>query len=71
MFRTYARVLFNDIFKKNIIVNIFNKIVNFYCNIWLKELNTIKFEQNKPMKELEKKNVLFFQSVTGDKIDCR
>jgi len=71
MFRTYARTLFNDIFKKNIFVTTMSKIVNFYCNLWLKESNSIKFKQVMPMNDLEKKKTLFFQSVTGDKIDCR
>lgn len=69
--RTYTRILFNDIFKKNIIVNIIRNIVNFYCNLWLKESKSIKFEQNGPIDEMEKKKALFFQSITGDKIDCR
>jgi len=71
MFRTYARTLFNDILKKNIIVTIFKKIVTFYFNIWQKEPKAIKFGQIIPMNNLEKKKALFFQSVTGDKIDCR
>lgn len=71
MFRTYTRILFNGIFKKNIIVNIFTKIVNFYCNILLKDHSALKLEQNGPMNNLEKRNVLFFQSITGDKVDCR
>lgn len=69
--RTYTRTLFNDIFTKNIFVLLFNKIVNFCCNHVAKNPNTIKFNQNVPTTEHEKKNVLFFQSVTGDKIDCK
>ena len=71
MFRTYTRTLFNDILKKNIFVNVFSKIVNFYCNLWSKEPKSIKFGQNSPMNDMEEKKVLFFQSITGDKIDCR
>lgn len=71
MLLTYARTLFNDIFKNNFVIKTLKLIVNFYCNLWLKDTNTIKFGQNVPMKDMEKKKVLFFQSITGDKIDCR
>lgn len=69
--RTYLRTLFNDIFKNNFIIKVFTKIVNFYCNLWFKSPNTIKFKPNMSIKDMEKKNVIFFQSVTGDKIDCK
>lgn len=69
--RTYIRTLFNDILKKNIIVLLFTKIVNFCCSIGLKSPNAIKFEQNIPTKGMEKRIPLFFQSVTGDKLDCK
>lgn len=69
--RTYIRTLFNDLFKNNFVIRIINKIVNFYCSLWFKSLNSIKFEPNMSINELEKKKLLFFQSVTGDKIDCK
>lgn len=69
--RTYIRTLFNDIFKNNFVIRIVNKIVNFYCSLWFKSPSSIKFESNMSINELEKKKLLFFQSVTGDKIDCK
>jgi hypothetical protein len=69
--RTYIRTLFNDLFKNNFIVKIFAKIVNFYCSLWFKDPNSVKFEQNMSINEIEKKKILFFQSVTGDQIDCK
>lgn len=69
--RTYFRTLFNDIFKNNLIIKAFTKIVNFYCNLWFKGTETIKFQPNMPINEIEEKKVIFFQSVTGDKIDCK
>jgi len=69
--RTYIRTLFNDIFKNNFIAKSFVKIVNFYCDLWPKSTNPIKFQPNMPIDRLEKKKTLFFQSVTGDKIDCK
>lgn len=69
--RTYLRTLFNDIFKNNFVVKSFVKIVNFYCNLWFKGEKTIKFEPNIPIRELERKSTISFQSVTGDQIDCK
>lgn len=71
LIRTYIRTLFNDIFKNNFFIRTINKIVNFYCNFFFSGAKTLKFEQNLPKNNMEAKKVLFFQSVTGDKIDCK
>lgn len=69
--RTYIRTLFNDILKNNIFIKVLSKIVNFYCNLWFKNTKSIKFTQNVSINKLEKNKTIFFQSVTGDKIDCK
>lgn len=69
--RTYIRTLLNDTFKNNFLVKFFTKIVNFYCKLCLKETNTIKFPSNIPINDLREKKSFSFQSVTGDKIDCK
>lgn len=69
--RTYTRTLINDIFKNNFLIKIIKNIVNFYCELWSKPQNTIKFDSNMSIKDMKEKKVLFFQSVTGDKIDCK
>lgn len=69
--RTYIRTLFNDIFRNNVIVKVFSKIVNFYCNLWFNHTNSIKFQSNMSITNVEEKRNIFFQSVTGDKIDCK
>ncbi len=66
--RTYIRTLFNDILKKNFLVKIF---VNIYYNFRLEAVKTIKFQSNVPIEKLREKKSISFQSVTGDKIDCR
>lgn len=71
LIRTYTRTLFNDIFKNNFVIKIVSKIVNFYCNLWFNNSKPIKFTQNMSIKDMEKKKILSFQSVTGDKIDCK
>ncbi len=69
--RTYLRTLLNDIFKKNILVAIITKIVNFYCNLFSHAPKTVKFQTNMSIKDIERKKSFSFQSVTGDKIDCK
>lgn len=69
--RTYARTLINDIFKNNFLVKTIQKIVNFYCNLWFKPQKSIKFNSNMSIKDMEEKKSIFFQSITGDKIDCK
>lgn len=69
--RTYIRTLFNDLFRNNLLIKIISKIVNFYCKLWFKNTNTIKFPSNMSIKDMREKRTLFFQSVTGDKIDCK
>lgn len=69
--RTYCRTLFNDLFKNNFLIKIFSNIVNFYCKLVFKNTNTIKFLPNMSIEEIRKKRTLFFQSITGDKIDCK
>lgn len=69
--RTYVRTLFNDLFKNNFLIRIISKIVNFYCKLWFKNTNPIKFSSNMPIQELVEKKAIFYQSFTGDKIDCK
>lgn len=66
--RTFIRTLFNDIFYNNFLVK---NIVNFYYNPVFKSPKTIKFQPNMPIEGKEAKKNIFFQSVTGDKIDCK
>lgn len=69
--RTYLRTLFNDIFKNNILITIINKIVNFYCNLLPNTPKSVKFQPNMSINDMKVKKSFSFQSVTGDKIDCK
>lgn len=69
--RTYIRTLFNDIFKNNFLAKLVLKIVNFYCKLWFNNANNIKFSSNMPIIPMQEKKSFSFQSVTGDKIDCK
>lgn len=66
--RTYIRTFLNDILKNNVIVKAF---VNIYYNLRVESPNTVKFSAKPPITHVEDKKVIFFQSVTGDKIDCK
>lgn len=69
--RTYIRTLLNNIFKNNLFIKISAKIVNFYCNLLPQDTKNLKFHSNMSIKDMEEKKMVFFQSVTGDKIDCK
>lgn len=66
--RIFIRTLFNDIFHNNFVVKTF---VNFYYNLASKTPKTIKFQPKMPIDGKEAKMNISFQSVTGDKIDCK
>ena len=68
IFRTYVRTCLNDIFSKNFIVKAF---VNIYYKFFVESSHDVKFSANLPIFKKEEKKSVFFQSVTGDKIDCK
>lgn len=69
--RTYIRTLFNDIFINNFVIKLIIRIVNFYCKLWFPNAKTIKFPTNMSIRDLRERKKFSFQSVTGDKIDCK
>jgi len=69
--RTYLRIMFNSVFKDNIICKFVNYIVKFYCDMGIMGNNQLKFSQNVPLSYTEAKKNIFFQSIAGDKIDCK
>lgn len=71
LMRTYLRILFNNLIKNNFFIKIFYKIVNFYCSLWFNKANNIKFSPNMSINDIQRKKAFFFQSITGDKIDCK
>lgn len=69
--RTFLRIMFNDIFHENVISKSVLALVNF-CNEYNifggKEL---KYSSNVSLNMQDTKKDIFFQSITGDKIDCQ
>lgn len=66
--RIFIRTLFSDILKVKSVVK---TIVNFCYNPVFKLSKSIKFQPNVPIEVKEAKKHISFQSVTGDKIDCK
>lgn len=69
--RTFTRTLINSITRNNFLIKSFRSIVNFYYNIFSSGDNNSSFSNNKSILNTEGKNVISFQSVSGDKIDCK
>lgn len=69
--RTYIRTLINDLFKNNFLIKMLFKIVNFCFKSHIKGSESIKFSANLPIEDLREKKTFSFQSVSGDKIDCK
>jgi len=63
--------MFNSVFRDNIICKIINSIVKFYCDNDIFSGSQLKFSQNVPLSYAEAKKNIFFQSIAGDKIDCK
>ena len=69
--RTFFRIMFNNIIRNNVFVRVISSIVNFCC-----EMDTLNYKSLKYNKEIQltlqdtKKNI-FFQSIGGDRIDCK
>ncbi len=66
--RTFLRTFFDTLFAKNPVIESF---VNICYKNDKNKVKTIKFNSNVPITNIERKKEIFFQSVTGDRIDCK
>ena len=66
--RIYIRTLLNYVFKSNIFIRGF---VNIYYKSAADTSETIKFSDNLSKILMGEEKSISFQSVTGDKIDCK
>lgn len=48
--RTYTRVIFDKLLRDNIVFNLLDKFVKFYCAIFSHPVNSLKFQENFPLK---------------------
>lgn len=66
--RIYIRTLLNYVFKSNILIRGF---VNIYYKSAVDTTENIKFSDNLSKILMGEEKSISFQSVTGDKIDCK
>lgn len=48
--RTYTRIIFDKLLRDNIVFNLLDKFVKFYCAIFSHPVNSLKFQGNLPLK---------------------
>ena len=69
--RIFLRILFNKLFRDNIFVNTVRAFVNFCCEIDVLNYNSLKYNKEMPLTMEDTKRDFFFQSIGGDRIDCK
>ena len=69
--RTFLRIMFNNIFHDNIFVNVVRSIVNFCCEMDVINYKPLKYSKEMPLTMEDTKRNIFFQSIGGDRIDCK
>ena len=69
--RTFLRIMFNDIFHENVISKTISSLVNFCYEFNILANKPLKYDKNVSLNMLDTKRNIFFQSISGDKIDCQ
>lgn len=69
--RTFLRIMFNNIFRDNIFARSVRAFVNFCCELDVLNYKSLKYNKSMPLSLEETKKNIFFQSIGGDRIDCK
>ena len=69
--RTFLRILINNIINNNILVKSIRNFVNFCCELDVMNYKTLKYNKSMPLSLKDTKKNIFFQSIGGDRIDCK
>ena len=69
--RTFFRILFNTLFRDNIFINVIKSFVNFCCELDVINYKSLKYNKEMPLTMKDAKRDIFFQSIGGDRIDCK
>lgn len=69
--RTFFRIMFNNIFRDNIFVRVIGSFVNFCCEMDILNCKSLKYNKKMPLTIQDAKKNIFFQSIGGDRIDCK
>ncbi|GEM_PF-6040823 len=68
--RTFLRIMFNK-FQDNPLVNTVKAFVNFCCEMDTFDNKSLKYNKKMPLTLEDTKKEFFFQSIGGDRIDCK
>ena len=69
--RTFLRIMFNNIFHNNVFAQSIEAFVNFCCEFDVMNYKTLKYKKRMPLPLEDTKRNIFFQSIGGDRIDCK
>ena len=69
--RTFLRIMFNDIFHENIVSKTISSLVKFCYEFSEPIQKELKYNNKIPLSMQDTKKNIFFQSISGDKIDCQ
>ena len=69
--RTFFRIMFNNIFRDNVFARVISSIVNFCCELDTIRYKSLKYSKEMPLTMEDAKKNIFFQSIGGDRIDCK
>jgi len=69
--RTFFRILLNNIIRDNVFVKSFSAFVNFCCELDFLNYKPLKYSKSMPLSLSDTKRNIFFQSIGGDRIDCK
>ena len=69
--RTFLRIMFNNIMHDNVFVKSVNAFVNFCCELDFLSYKSLKYNKEMPLSLSDTKKNIFFQSIGGDRIDCK
>lgn len=69
--RIFLRILFNNLFRNNIIAKVISSTVKFCKEFSGINYSSLKYDKNMPLSLSDTKKNIFFQSIGGDRIDCK
>lgn len=69
--RTFLRIMFNNIIRDNVFARTVRSFVNFCCELDIINNKYLKYNKELPLTLEDTKKNIFFQSIGGDRIDCK
>lgn len=69
--RVFLRILFNNIFRNNIFARVISSFMNFCKEFEGFDYSSLKYDKKMSLSLSDTKKNIFFQSIGGDRIDCK